>query len=459
MTICSIATPTGGALGIIRISGPDAITIADNIFRSKNHTRLAERKPYTAAYGEIADAEGNVIDQVMCTVFRAPHSFTGEDAAEITCHGSAYIMQQIINLLIQHHARQANPGEFTQRAFLNGKIDLSQAEAVADLIASSDKATHHMAMSQLKGHFSSELAQLRSQLLEITSLLELELDFSDHEDLEFADRTELLQLANRIDTHITHLADTFEKGQALKNGIAVAIVGKTNVGKSTLLNKLLKEERAIVSSIHGTTRDIIEDQTEIEGLRFRFSDTAGLRHTTDEVEQIGIQLTHKKIQQAHIILWLIDTDATPQETEEIQQLTEGKHLIIAQNKADTLTPETQQQIETHLRKALPQAHYIRISAKTSHNIPQLQHLLRQIPDIPEINENDIIVNNARHYSALLSAHESLTRVIQSLAQNLSGDLIAEDLRQVLHHIAQITGGEITPQETLNNIFSHFCVGK
>ena len=458
MNICSIATPTGGALGIIRISGPQAIEIADKIFRTAKNLPLTERKPNTVCYGKIVDEAANIIDEVMVSIFRAPHSFTGENAVEITCHGSKYIMQQIVNLLIRNHARQAKPGEFTQRAFMNGKMDLSQAEAVADLIAANNKATHQLAMSQLRGIFSSELAKLREQLLKITSLLELELDFSDHEDLEFADRSELLQLAKQIDAKITALADSFEKGQALKNGISVAIVGKTNVGKSTLLNKLLKDERAIVSNIHGTTRDVIEDSIEIEGLQFRFFDTAGLRETSDEIEQIGIQLTKKKIQEARIILWLIDKAVTQEEINEIKKYSDKKSIIVVQNKLDTTDPNDNT-IEQQIKTTLPETHFIRISAKKSINTEKLEHLLRETSNIPEINENDIIVNNARHYAALTLAHENLLRVIDSLAQNLSGDLISEDLRQVLSHLGDITGGTITTTDVLSNIFKNFCVGK
>ena len=323
MTICALATAPGGAIGIIRISGSKTLEILSRIF-SKN---ILEAQPNTIHYGHIKDGV-EIIDEVLVSVFRAPHSYTGEDSAEISCHGSRYILNKVIELLIQNGCRMAQPGEFTQRAFLNGKMDLSQAEAVADLIASTNKATHQMAMSQLRGGISTELSRLREQLLKLTSLLELELDFSDHEDLEFADRSELLELTKTIDSHITGLAHSFEKGQALKQGIPVAIAGKTNVGKSTLLNRLLKDDRAIVSDIHGTTRDTIEDTIDIQGVTFRFIDTAGIRQTTDEVEQIGISRTYATIEKARIVLWLLDAEPMPEELQEIQEHCKDKSLII-----------------------------------------------------------------------------------------------------------------------------------
>ena len=317
-TICAVATPAGGALAIIRVSGNKAIEIVSGEF-SKN---LLQAKGNTLHYGTIGRREA--IDDVLVSVFRTPHSYTGEDSVEISCHGSSYIVQQILHLLVTKGCRMANPGEYTQRAYLNGKLDLSQAEAVADLIASTNRATHQMALSQLRGHFSSELSHLRDQLLKLTSLLELELDFSDHEELEFADRSELLKLAQTIDAHLTHLAQTFQTGQALKQGIPVAIVGKTNVGKSTLLNRLLKDERAIVSNIHGTTRDTIEDTIDINGVTFRFIDTAGIRQTTDQIEQIGIDRTYQAIGRASIVVWVIDEDPSEEEVKEIQQQCSGK---------------------------------------------------------------------------------------------------------------------------------------
>jgi tRNA modification GTPase len=332
-TICALATAPSGALGIIRISGPQSLEILSHIF-TRN---LTQAQPNTIHYGHIKDGS-EIIDEVLVSIFRAPHSYTGEDSAEISCHGSRYILNKVLELLIQNGCRMAQPGEYTQRAFLNGKMDLSQAEAVADLIASGNKATHQIAMSQLRGNFSSELSHLREQLLKLTSLLELELDFSDHEDLEFADRSELTNIAKTINKRITYLAHSFETGQALKNGIPVAIVGKTNVGKSTLLNKLLRDDRAIVSSVHGTTRDTVEDIIDIQGVTFRFIDTAGIRQTTDEVEQIGISRTYAAIDKARIVLWLIDAEPTAEEIKDMLERSKGKSLIIIQNKIDIQSP-------------------------------------------------------------------------------------------------------------------------
>ena len=327
--ICALATATGGAIGIIRISGPKSLEILSHVFTKD----ISNAQPNTIHYGNIKDGT-EVVDEVLVSVFRAPHSYTGEDSVEISCHGSRYILNKVLALLIANGCRQAGPGEFTQRAYLNGKMDLSQAEAVADLIASTNQATHQIAMSQLRGHFSSKLAQLREQLLKLTSLLELELDFSDHEDVEFGDRNELQELAKSIDNHVNRLAYSFQRGQALKQGLPVAIVGKTNVGKSTLLNRLLKDDRAIVSDVHGTTRDTIEDTIDINGITFRFIDTAGIRQTQDEVEQIGITRTYAAIEKARIVLWLIDTEPSTKEINDILQRTKNKELIVIKNKAD-----------------------------------------------------------------------------------------------------------------------------
>ena len=441
-TICALATAPGGAIGIIRVSGADAITITDKIF-SKS---LSAAKSQTVHYGEIKDADGNTIDDVLVSVFRAPHSYTGEDSTEISCHGSRYILSKVLELLILNGCRQAMPGEYTQRAFLNGKMDLSQAEAVADLIAASNQATHKIAMSQLRGNFSNELAELRNQLLKITSMLELELDFSD-QDVNFADRNQLLILANQIDNRITTLTHSFETGKALKEGIPVAIIGKTNVGKSTLLNRLLGEDKAIVSNIHGTTRDVIEDTTQINGVTFRFIDTAGLRHTDDEIEQLGIERTYRKLDEATIILWLIDSAPTTEESEEIKSKTADKKLIIVENKIDKEQP----------LGLYPDS--IKISAKFSTNIDTLESAIYKASDIPEINANDVIVTNARHYDALKRSHESISRVIEGLNVGLSGDLLSEDLRDCIHILAEIVGGEVTTDEVLGNIFKNFCIGK
>ena len=449
-TICALATAPGGALGIIRISGVQALEILSRIF-TKN---LTTAQPNTIHYGHIVENLAiqfpQVIDEVLVSVFRAPHSYTGEDSAEISCHGSRYILNKILELLIQNGCRMAEPGEFTQRAYLNGKMDLSQAEAVADLIASSNHATHQIAMSQLRGHFSSQLAQLREQLLKLTSLLELELDFSDHEDLEFADRSELKELTKTINNHITRLAHSFETGKAIKQGIPVAIIGKTNVGKSTLLNRLLHEDRAIVSDIHGTTRDTIEDTMELQGVTFRFIDTAGIRQTTDEVEQIGIERTYQAIQKARIVLWIIDNQPSTEETNDILQHIENKKLIIVNNKIDKLNNNGYNLLNS------PTVH---ISAKFGTGIDILEQAIYQAADIPTLSDTDVIVTNARHYDALVRAQQSIQRVIDGLEQQLSGDLLSEDLRLTLDTLSEITGGQITTNEVLGNIFKNFCVGK
>ena len=430
-TICAIATAPGGALGIIRISGAQALEILSSIF-SKD---LTQAQPNTIHYGHIVECVAvpqqhtAVIDEALVSAFRAPHSYTGEDSAEISCHGSRYILNKVLELLIQQGCRMANPGEFTQRAFLNGKMDLSQAEAVADLIASTNKATHDIAISQLRGGISTELGRLREQLLKITSLLELELDFSDHEDLEFADRTELLQLAQTIDVHVTRLAQSFEVGNALKNGIPVAIVGAPNVGKSTLLNALLGEDRAIVSDIQGTTRDAIEDCIQLGDVTFRFIDTAGIRHTDDQIENLGIERSIVAAQRARIIL-LMTQPGIPYPDIPVR---DDQTVIRIENKTEAF------------------------QAKFGVGLDDLKQ--RLIDAVPQTADNDVIITNARHYEALTRAHSHLQRVIDGLQQNISGDLLSEDLRQVLDTLAEITGGQITTHEVLGNIFSHFCVGK
>lgn len=451
-TICALATPIGGAIGIIRISGEQAIEITDRIFRSKGK-KLCEVRTQTVHYGNIIDAEDNIIDDVLVTVFRAPHSYTGEDSTEISCHGSQYILNSVLKLLIDTGCRQANPGEYTQRAFLNGKMDLSQAEGVADLIAATNRTTHQIAMGQLRGNISSELSRLRNKLLKTTSLLELEMDFSDHEELEFADRTELLELAQAIDNHIKHLTSTFASGQAIKHGIPVAIVGKTNVGKSTLLNLLVGEEKAIVSNIHGTTRDVIEDTTDINGVTFRFIDTAGLRTTDDEIERIGIERTYRKLDESTIVLWLLDSLPTAEERNEMTSLCQNKKLIVVNNKTD-LHDLTQQ-----LLPLFPDTDIIGISARKGTNVDSLLNALYHVADIPDIHENGVIVTSVRHYDFLCRAHEDIARVIDGLNTGLSGDLLSEDLRQCLNNLAEITGGQITTNEVLENIFKHFCIGK
>ena len=448
-TICALATPAGGAIGIIRVSGDKAIRITDELFKAKNKKHLSDAKGNTLHYGEFYDTKQQPIDEVVVSVYKAPHSYTGEDSTEISCHGSAYILKRVMQALIDKGCRSAQPGEYTQRAYLNGKMDLSQAEAVADLVSASNKASHQLALSQIRGHFSNELSQLRNMLLHITSLLELELDFSDHEELEFADRKELKNLAETIHQRITALTKSFETGKAVKEGVPVAIVGKTNVGKSTLLNCLLHEEKAIVSDIHGTTRDTIEDTTEINGITFRFIDTAGIRHTDNTIEQMGIERTYMKLNEAAIILWIVDQTPTKEEFKLMQSRTEGKQLIMVHNKADLNPP--------HSRATPPTD--IAISAKYQQNIQALERLIFQAAHLPEINENSVILTNARHYEALTRADEMIIRVIEALNTGISGDLISEDLRVCLSQLAEITGGQITPNEVLGNIFKHFCIGK
>lgn len=476
-TICALATAQGGALGVIRLSGPQSIAITSAIFRPAGGTapsgggerpargtkRLEEQPAYSLTYGHVMDGE-EVIDEVLVSLFRAPHSYTGEESVEISCHGSAYILQRVLQLLVGAGARMARPGEFTQRAFLSGKMDLSQAEAVADLIASTNAATHRMALSQLRGGFSQQLSQLRDQLLHFTSLIELELDFSDHEELEFADRSELRQLARQIEQKLSRLTHSFHVGNALKRGIPVAIIGETNAGKSTLLNALVGEERAIVSDIHGTTRDVIEDCVNLAGITFRFIDTAGIRETTDTIESLGIERTFQKISQAEIILWLIDGPAVLQELASLDDLKarllplcEEKQLIILYNKSDLLTEADRQQLTRHFTSISPTPQLF-ISAKQQQGLEQLQAQLLKHAALPQVSAGDVIVTNLRHYEALTHALDAIHRVEEGLEQQLSGDFIAQDIRECIFHLSDIAG-QVTTDDVLQNIFSHFCIGK
>ena len=461
-TICAIATAQGGAIGIIRVSGPEAITITDKIFTPISGQKLITRKPYTLTFGHILSSKGEVIDDVLISLFKAPHSYTGEDAIEISCHGSSYILQQVMQLLIQNGCRAAGPGEYTQRAFLNGKMDLSQAEAVADLIASTSAATHRMAMSQMRGGFSHELANLRDKLLHLTSLMELELDFSDHEELEFANRTELQNIATQIEKVISNLVQSFSVGNALKNGIPVAIVGETNAGKSTLLNALLNEERAIVSDIHGTTRDVIEDTINMGGTIFRFIDTAGIRETKDTIEKLGIERSFQKLDQADIVLWVIDATCAEiqyhQLAEQILPRCSNKHLIIILNKIDLLSQKDSKKILS-IFPSTEGIHILALSAKQKNGLDSLQKELINFTSLPDLSQNDVVVSNIRHYEALSHALNAIQRVQDGLSTHLSGDFISQDLRECLFHLAEITGGEITSDEVLGNIFKHFCIGK
>ena len=474
-TICAIATAQGGAIGTIRVSGKEAITITDKIFTPASGPTLSGRKPYTLTFGHINGENSEIVDEVLVSLFRGPHSYTGEDSTEISCHGSSYILQQVMQLLIKNGCRAAGPGEFTQRAFLNGKMDLSQAEAVADLIASTSAASHRMAMNQMRGGFSRELSQLREKLLHLTSLMELELDFSDHEELEFADRSELSQIASQVEGVINGLVQSFSVGNAIKNGIPVAIIGETNAGKSTLLNALLNEERAIVSDIHGTTRDVIEDTMNIKGILFRFIDTAGIRETSDTIESIGIERSFQKLDQASIVLWVIDsTEAETQINalkDKVIPRCEGKKLILVMNKCDMVNNAEQSDClkepsgATILNPAIASAdsgmnyEMISIAAKQREGITELQKLLVKAAALPEVTQNDVVVSNVRHYEALSHALEAIHRVQEGMSIGLSGDLVSQDLRECLFHLAEIVGGEITNDEVLGNIFKNFCIGK
>lgn len=457
-TICAIATAQGGAIGTIRVSGPEAIEITDRIFVASSGKKLADRSPYTIAFGQVLSADKKeVIDEVLVAVFHAPHSYTGENSTEIMCHGSSYILQQVMQLLIKNGCRSALPGEYTQRAFLNGKMDLSQAEAVADLIASSNASTHRLAMNQMRGGFSKELAELRNMLLNFTSMIELELDFSE-EDVEFADRKELNRLADHIESFISRLVHSFSVGNAIKNGIPVAIIGETNAGKSTLLNLLVNEERAIVSDIHGTTRDVIEDTVNIQGIMFRFIDTAGIRETTDTIETLGIERTFQKLDQASIVLWMIDSTTAQSQykalSEKILSHCEGKKLIQLFNKSDLINATQREELSV----LVGEAPLLFISAKQRENTSRLEELLVQAAALPQINQNDVIVTNVRHYEALVRVLDSIHRVQAGLRDGLPGDLLSQDIRECIFYLSDIVG-EVTTEDVLGNIFKNFCIGK
>ncbi len=457
--ICAISTPPGmGAIAVIRLSGEGSATLTDQLFRSPTGKKLAEAAANTIHFGRII-SDGEVLDEVLVSLFHAPRSFTGEESVEISCHGSLFIQQRLMELLLTKGARMAQPGEFTRRAFRNGKFDLSQAEAVADLIASSSRAAHRVAMNQMRGGFAQKLTLLRDQLLQFVSLIELELDFSE-EDVEFANREKLHELTFAIEAEIVRLIDSFRLGNVIKSGLPVAIIGETNVGKSTLLNLLLNEEKAIVSDIHGTTRDVIEDVVNIEGLSFRFIDTAGIRQTTDTIESLGIERTYRKIEQASIVLWMIDL-TTPIDKIDLLAASiiprmKEKQLIMLFNKVDLISEEERASMAHILPEV--EAERLFISAKQQLHTGQLQKMLVKAAAIPAIGEDDVIVTNLRHYEALTRALEAIHRVKEGLEIGLTHDFISQDIRECMFYLGEITG-QISTDEILGNIFSKFCIGK
>ena len=455
-TICALATAPGiGAIGVIRLSGNDAIEICNKVFHGKDLTTV---ETHTVHYGTIRDGK-KILDEVLVTVFVGKQSFTGENSIEISTHGSPYIQQQVLKLLMKNGAKQASAGEFTMRAFLNGKLDLSQAEAVADVIAANSEASHELAMSQMRGGFSTEIQKLREQLIHFASLIELELDFGE-EDVEFADRDDLKELVTKLNGALTTLINSFDYGNVIKTGVPVAIAGEPNVGKSTLLNALLKEDKAIVSDIAGTTRDAIEDELIIKGVAFRFIDTAGIRETADTIESIGIGKTFEKIDQASIVLLLVDASSISKEqllsdVSKIEERIEGKNkrLIVIANKIDKAASK-----EAVEEKFNDLENVIYISAKQNDNVATIEEKLFDYVNSGALQNNDVVVTNVRHYEALTKANESLIKVLEGLDMNITGDFLAMDIRQSLHHLGEITG-DITTDDLLDNIFSKFCIGK
>ena len=442
-TICANSTNIGGAICVIRVSGDNAINITNRLFRSSKNKELSQMAGYSAHFGRIVESDESIVDEVIVIVYKAPHSYTGEDTTEIMCHASVYIVHRILELLMKQGCRIARPGEFTERAFMNRKMDLSQAEAVADLIAASNEATHRLAMSQMRGDFSHELKNLRNKLLEITSLLELEIDFSE-EDIEFADRKQLIDLANNIHQVIQNLINTFRTGNAIKNGIPVAIIGHTNTGKSTLLNRLLHDDRAIVSDIHGTTRDTIEDTINIQGITFRFIDTAGIRESNDQIERIGIERSWQKAREAEIVLVLTDSTNIDLDLSTLSD----KHIIKVFNKADIID-----------YSSFPfDSNSINISAKFGININRLEQMLIKASNIKKVEESNIVITNARHVEALQTALKAITKVETQLSNGTTSDIIALDIYACIDALSDIVG-DVTNEETLHSIFSRFCVGK
>lgn len=461
-TIVALATPSGvGAIAVIRLSGVDAIVIASKVFQSVSGKDINNQKSHTIHLGYIVDGE-KVLDQVLISIFKNPHSYTGENVVEIACHGSVFIQQQIIQLLLRRACRMAKAGEFTLRAFINGKMDLSQAEAVADLIASENETSHQIAIQQMRGGFSNEIAKLREELLNFASLIELELDFAE-EDVEFADRTQFYDLLNRIEFILKRLIDSFAVGNVIKNGIPVAIVGEPNVGKSTLLNALLNEERAIVSEIAGTTRDTIEDELVIEGIGFRFIDTAGIRETTDQIESLGIKRTFEKIEQAQLVVYLFDGSRFKvqsfeyiTEIEKVKNKFPLKPLVIVINKVDLIAEADIKNIRAQLKTLNLKLETI--SAKNKTGIEELKSTLLSFVNTGALRNNETIVTNTRHYDALLKALVEIQKVKLGLQSNLTSDLMAIDIRQALYHLGEITG-QVSNDELLGNIFANFCIGK